>query len=84
MKSLLAISIFLSGCMSLPHDPSSMTPEQLREISKDKNANVTCAVGNNPYGRIGVITVQLDQKIVVNGSVQVTPDCNITIKNEVK
>lgn len=84
MKKLTALCALLSGCMSLPHDPSSMSPEQLREISKDKNANVTCAVGNNPYGRIGVITVQLDQKIVVNGSVQVTPDCNITIKNETK
>ncbi len=84
MKKYLVLSfVALTGCMQLPANPEKMSPEQLREWAKDKNANIACGVVNSPYGR-GVGTyVVLDKGIVVNGSVSVDPECKITITNTV-
>lgn len=84
MKTILVLSVLLvSGCMQMPANPEKMTPDQLREWAKDKNANIACGVINSPYGR-GVGTyVVLDKGIVVNGSVTVDPECKITITNTV-
>jgi len=78
--SLLLPLILAAGCANVvPADPAKMTPDQLREWSKDRNANVSCGVVNSPYGR-GVMTyVTLDRSVVINGSVTVDNECKVTI-----
>jgi starvation-inducible outer membrane lipoprotein len=85
MKSLIALAaLSLTACVSLPADPTKMTPEQLREFAKDKNANVTCGVANSPYGRGVMVSVTLDKAVVIDGTVQVDNECKVTITNAVK
>jgi len=84
MKISLTISmlILLMGCMTLPADPAKMSPEQLREWAKDKNANIACGVFLSPYGK-GVGTyIVLDKGIVFNGAITVDPECKVTITND--
>ena len=85
MKTLTALLITLlmlmmAGCANtLPADPTKMSPEQLREMAKDKNANISCGVVNSPYGR-GVMTyVVLDKSVVIDGSVTVDNECKVSI-----
>ena len=79
-------ALALTGCVgapTIPADPAKMTPEQLRAVASDKNANVSCVVANSPYGR-GVMTYAvLDKGIVVNGTVSVDNECKITVTNTV-
>jgi len=80
---LITIAIFalVGGCMSLPYNPADMSAEQLTAAAKDKNASVVCAIGNSPYGRAVIVTVNLDQKVIVQGTVTVDDTCKTTITN---
>lgn len=75
------VTLLLSGCVGVPGNPEKMSPEQLREWAKDKNANVACAVVNSPYGR-GVATyLVLDKGLVVNGQLSIDGECKVMIQN---
>jgi starvation-inducible outer membrane lipoprotein len=76
-----AVAVILSGCTTLPADPAKMTPEQLREYAKDRNATVTCVQARNATGTVAMISVSLDKAAIVSGSVTVKPasDCEATI-----
>lgn len=83
MKKFLLISIYLSlsACAGIPGNPEKMSPEQLREWAKDKNANIACGIANTPYGK-GVATyVVLDKAVIPNGTISVDDQCKITITN---
>ena len=81
-QSLNLLALALAGCVSVPGNPEKMSPDQLREWARDKNANIACGVINSPYGR-GIATyVVLDKGVVFNGSVSVDPECKITVTNE--
>lgn len=80
--ALLTALALLSGCAgTLPYNPSQMTPEQITASAKDKNAAVTCAIANGPWGRGTLVTVQLDQKVIPAGTVTVDSECKTTITN---
>lgn len=83
MKTLWLIAVLaLAGCANLPADPAQMSPEQLKEWAKDKNANIACGVVNSPYGR-GVGTyVVLDKAVIFNGTITVDSECKVTITND--
>lgn len=83
IAGLLTIIVFActSGCTALPYNPADMTAEQLTAAAKDKNASVVCAIGNTPYGRAVIVTVNLDQKVIVQGTVTVDDTCKTTITN---
>lgn len=81
---MFALALLLAGCGAIPANPSSMSPEQLREWVKDKNANVACGVANTPYGRGVAVYVVLDKGIVIDGSVTVDSECKVTIINTPK
>lgn len=83
MRMLLLVAVLaLAGCNSLPADPAAMSPEQLKEWAKDKNANISCGIVNSPWGR-GVGTyVVLDKGTVFNGTVTVDNECKVTISND--
>lgn len=82
MRKIIALALIaLPACVQMPANPEKMSPEQLREWAKDKNANIACGVVNSPYGRgIGTYVV-LDKGTVVNGTVTVDQECKITITN---
>ncbi len=83
--ALLVLLAVMTGCGGLiPADPSKMSPEQLKEFAKDKNANVYCVVANTPYGKQVGTAVVLDKAVIPAGTVVVTNDCTVTITNDVK
>lgn len=87
MKHFFALLLtlpILAGCPTLPANPEKMSPEQLREWAKDKNANIACGVGHTPYGKVTALYVILDKGIVVNGTVTVDPECKVTIDTKPK
>ena len=65
------ISAFASGCASLPVSPTSMSPEQLKEYVKIKDANVVCVVVNSPWGKQTALFLNLDKGVIMSGSVNV-------------
>lgn len=83
--TLAVLALVLAGTAScagnIPGNPTSMSPEQLKEWIKDKNANVGCAVVNSPYGKGNGVFVVLDKGIVLDGSLTVSDACQITITN---
>lgn len=83
MKAALLLAFALSGCANtIPADPTHMSPEQLRELAKDRSAMAACTVVNSPWGVGRTIFVQLDQKTIPAGSVTVGTDCSITVQSE--
>lgn len=83
MRLLLAASLLCAGCMgSLPGNPTQMTPEQLREWAKDKNANVGCLVAGTPYGKGNTVLMVLDKGLVVNGTLTIKENCEIVLTNQ--
>ncbi len=74
--------LLLAGCAQLPADPSKMSPEQIKEFVKDKNASVSCGKVNTPYGPTVLIYVTLDKAVIFEGQVSVNPDCQVTITND--
>ena len=81
---LILVVLLFGGCTSLGASPASMTPEQLKEWAKDKNANIVCIIANTPYGKGSVLYLNLDKGIVMNGSVSIDDACKTVITNMVK
>ncbi len=80
MRYLLLLA--LTGCAQLPGDPTHMSPEQLREYAKDKNASVQCVIVNSPWGRGVITSVNLDKTVLFEGAVTVTNECVVSITND--
>jgi starvation-inducible outer membrane lipoprotein len=80
MRVLMIVAL-LAGCTALPADPAKMSPEQLREWAKDRNASVSCVQARNATGTVAMVTVTLDKAAIASGSVTVKPasDCEATI-----
>lgn len=67
----IAVVALLSAC-------SSMSPEQMAQNAKDKNAVVACGQGSGPWGK--VVTVYVDtNKINDNNTVTITGECNVSV-----
>ena len=78
----LATVVLLAGCaagVTLPADPSRMTPQQISAIVRDKTASASCAVANGPWGRGSAIFISLDEAPKFSGTVTIGPDCTSTI-----
>lgn len=86
MKQLTlgALLLTVAACAQLPADPSKMSPEQIHEWIKDKNASVSCGKVNTPYGPTVLTYVTLDKAVILTGTVQVDSECKVTISNEAK
>lgn len=81
LATLLLTLVLAAGCLALPANPEKMTPEQIREWTKDKSIAATCTTINSPYGRGIVVHVGMDKGVVAAGSVQVDDQCKVTITN---
>jgi len=68
MKTLVTLSVaLLAGCANLqfPNDASKLTPEQIRAVVADKNANVVCATITSAAGNATGVSVMLDKGSLV-------------------
>lgn len=67
---ILALSLSLTGCTALY---GQMTPEQLHELAKIKDASVTCFAGTYAGARVNALVVSADKG--VPAGVQIDSDC---------
>lgn len=75
MKAILLLALVLTGCAGIG---SSMSPEQMAQNVKDKNAVVACGSGSGPWGR--VVTVYVDSnRIADNQNVSVDSECKVSV-----
>ena len=80
---VVAAGLLLGGCLSLPANPTAMTPEQIKEWVKDKSANIACGTVNTPY-KITLLSLNLDKGLLINGVVKIDDGCQVTITNAPK
>ena len=76
--ALIAIAM-LAGCASNSYQ--GMSPEQIAALATMKDANVNCVVLNTPWGKSVTTFVNVNQSVIDNGGVSVTPDCQTTFTN---
>lgn len=69
--SLIILALALAGC-------STMSPEQMAQNAKDKNAVVACGQGSGPWGKVTTVYVDTN-KIADNNTVSVEGECKITV-----
>ncbi len=81
LTSVLLVALLSAGCLALPANPEKMTPEQIKEWTKDKSIAATCTTINSPYGRGIVVHVGMDKGVVQSGSLTVDDQCKIQILN---
>lgn len=76
MKILsIVAAAMLVGCAGIG---GAMSPEQMAQNAKDKNAVVACGQGSGPWGK--VVTVYVDSnKINDNNTVSVSGECSVTV-----
>ena len=76
MLAILILAVaFATGCAS------QMSPEQLKEYAKIKDANVVCIVVNSPWGKQSATYVNLDKAVITSGTVTVEDGCKTVITN---
>jgi hypothetical protein len=80
MRALIVVVAFaLAGCQSIS---PSMSAEQLKAISADKNASVVCSKFVTAAGTGTVVVVNLDQSVIKTGTVTSSADCVVAITTE--
>lgn len=81
MKMLLLCTLLLvTGCAGINGGPN-MSVDQLKAIASDKNASVVCSTIMGPWGTGKVVVVNMDQKVIDNGGVNVDANCLVGITN---
>lgn len=78
MKPIAAlfIAITLSGCALSPQTAAQLSPDQIEQLARDKNASLFCAVINSPFGRGIVLSINAD-KMAVYGDLTVNEKCEV-------
>jgi len=79
---LLLAALLLAGCAG-PLG-SAGNADQLKELVKVKDANITCIIANTPYGKGSALFLNLDKAVIQAGSISVSDSCNTTIMLEPK
>ena len=78
---VISLSI-LSGCAAFQGGPN-MDVAQLKAIASDKSATAVCSTISGPWGTGKVVVVNLDQRVISDGTVVLTPDCQVTMTNAI-
>ena len=83
MKYLaLVLLLSVSGCAAFQGGPQ-MNVDQLKAIASDKSATAVCSSVSGPWGTGKVVVVNLDQRVISDGTVVLTPDCQVTMTNAI-
>lgn len=77
MTRILILALPLAGCMSMPADPSRLSPEQLKALAADKNVTAVCAVLTTPWGPQRSALLSVDKTVLQNGAVAIDQDCKL-------
>ena len=79
MKIIVAVVAFLmAGCSMLTPQPN-MDVAQLKAVAADKNASVVCSTIAGPWGTGKVVIVNMDQRVIDTGGVNVDANCLVGI-----
>lgn len=73
---LAAVMIFGVGCAGMNPQLSGMTPAQIRESARIKNAGVECFAGTYAGARVNLLNIDADKGVPVN--VTIDSDCKAT------
>lgn len=73
---LLILGAIVSGCAmpTLPANPANMTAEQIKEWVRDKSAAINCGAATHPYGRVALVSINLDKAVAPNVVVELDGD----------
>lgn len=82
--SLLVAVAALAGCANLPGDPSKLSADQLRELSKDRSAMVSCTTVNTPWGPQRTVYAQMDKATFPSGRIVINTDCSGLVEADPK
>ena len=83
--SLLLLLLSLDGCFGGLGKIEHMTPEQIKEMAKIKDANITCIELGSPYGKGHGVFLNLDKGVILDdGIVTIDDACKVTINSGVK
>lgn len=83
MRPLLLAALLLPGCAGF--GVNSMSPEQLREWVKAKDATCTRITGVYMGATVNAVSVSIDKGIPPGaGSVTVDGDCKVTVTSDKK
>lgn len=82
---VLLLALLLAGCSALINPTVGMTPEQLKEFAKIKDAGCSKIVGVYMGATFTAISVSVDKGIPPGaGSVKIDDNCGTTITAEPK
>lgn len=76
MIGLLLLVLTVAGCTGLPMY-SSMSPEQIHEFGKIKDANITCIDGTYAGAKVTTVYVNADRGVGAN--VTIADNCKVTL-----
>lgn len=81
---LFGFVLLLAGCASF--NAPSMSPEQLKEATKDKSLAVACLTFTGTGGSGQSVIITYDQRAISNGGVAVDPrnGCSVNLTNMAK
>jgi len=77
VRAIALLGVCLVGCAG-PLG-SAGNADQLKELVKIKDANITCIIANTPYGKGSALFLNLDKAVIQQGSITVSDSCNTTI-----
>ena len=81
LRLTAVLIVLLAGCTTLPVQIDKMTPEQIKEYAKIKDANIMCIIANTPYGQVRTLFVNVDRGVIPGGMVDVDDQCRAKITN---
>jgi hypothetical protein len=73
--ALGCLALLLTGCTMAM---AQMSPEQMEQMAKVKDAHAGCTVLNTPYGRGVLVWANADRGVL--GKVTIETDCKVTIE----
>lgn len=76
------VAAALAGCMTTPADLTKASPEQIREIVRDRAATVSCGSAKTVTGNVTFVFANLDEVKGLAGTVTVDANCVTTITGE--
>lgn len=88
LATMLAFAILtLGGCAAfgMYGQARELSPEQLRALAADRNANALCLVAPSPWGPVKTVVLSLDKSAIASGAVSSEQNCDrVTIQAEPK
>lgn len=82
MRALvLAGALMAAGCVTPIVDYKAMSPDQIKELVRDKAMAGNCVVLNTPYGRGVTTNLAIDKSVIANGGTfSVDEQCKMTFQ----